>query len=136
MRKQNRPITNDERKRWSTLGHLFALEGISEATEWTGKDFAFRGGTSLHLSWNSPRFSEDLDFLLEKRCAERLTRVMTNVKKHIEHIWLPLASVVITFGHPGNRIVYREDQKMSEKAAFLHGLSLKRSYFIGYLHFI
>src|SRR5580700_7251631 len=30
------------------------------------EQIAFYGGTSLHFSWRSPRFSEDLDFLLAK----------------------------------------------------------------------
>lgn len=81
---KNRPLTIKERREWSAIGHLLALEAISESKEWSSRDFAFHGGTSLHLSWNSPRFSEDLDFLLDKRAAERLTKVMANVKRHME----------------------------------------------------
>lgn len=50
-----------------------------EASEWSSKDMAFHGGTSLHLSWNSPRFSEDLDFLLDERAAQRMTAAMAKV---------------------------------------------------------
>ncbi len=71
-----RPITPSERVQWSALGHLVVLQGLSDATDWTSKDFAFHGGTSLHLSWNSPRFSEDLDFLLARNKQGRLKTVM------------------------------------------------------------
>ncbi len=44
----------------------------------------FKGGTCLHLLYNSPRFSEDLDFscLLSKKIAEKLIKKVTeNIKK-------------------------------------------------------
>lgn len=34
------------------------------------EQIAFHGGTSLHFSWRSPRFSEDLDFLLARDAGE------------------------------------------------------------------
>lgn len=33
------------------------------------EEIAFHGGTSLHLSWRSPRLSEDLDFLITRSAA-------------------------------------------------------------------
>lgn len=80
----NRPITSEERQQWSTLGHMLTLEAISTVSEWTKNEFAFHGGTSLHLSWNSPRFSEDLDFLLNARCADRLAKIMQRVKDRVQ----------------------------------------------------
>jgi len=76
MSTKNRPITSDERAKWAELGHLLILQCLSEASEWSREDFAFHGGTSLHLSWNSPRFSEDLDFLLERKASTRLNAVI------------------------------------------------------------
>jgi predicted nucleotidyltransferase component of viral defense system len=49
---------------WARMAHIFYLDALMVATDWTRQQFAFHGGTSLHLSWNSARFSEDLDFLL------------------------------------------------------------------------
>jgi predicted nucleotidyltransferase component of viral defense system len=80
----NRHITAEEKKHWSALGHLLTLEAIAEVTEWSGDKLAFQGGTSLHLSWNSPRFSEDLDFLLEESAAKRLSKVMGAVSHRVQ----------------------------------------------------
>jgi predicted nucleotidyltransferase component of viral defense system len=37
---------------------------------------AFQGGTSLNMSWGSPRFSEDIDLLLSRLESRRLVTVM------------------------------------------------------------
>lgn len=39
-------------------------------TPWS-KFLVFKGGTALRLVYNSPRFSEDLDFSLEKKISEK-----------------------------------------------------------------
>lgn len=46
--------------------HALYLEALMSQTDWSLKDIAFQGGTSLRFSWKSIRFSEDLDFLLSK----------------------------------------------------------------------
>lgn len=46
----------------------------------------FKGGTCLHLYYNSPRFSEDLDFsttLSEKRIKDLLKKIMKNFQLEI-----------------------------------------------------
>lgn len=35
-----------------------------------GKDLVFKGGTALRLAYNSPRFSEDLDFSILKKISD------------------------------------------------------------------
>jgi len=71
-----RPLSIPERTQWAALGHVLLLQSLMQSTDWTSKEFAFHGGTSLHLIWESPRFSEDLDFLLDARAAERLANVI------------------------------------------------------------
>lgn len=78
-----RHIAESERLGWSTLAHLALLQAIYDTTSWTTGDYAFHGGTSLHLSWNSPRFSEDLDFLLSTAVAKRLDREMAAVADRV-----------------------------------------------------
>lgn len=43
---------------------LLLLEGLLQAPTLAGVQWIFHGGTALHLAWRSPRFSEDLDFLV------------------------------------------------------------------------
>lgn len=84
----NRHITLQERAQWASMAHLALLQCIGEAAEWTSTDYAFHGGTSLHLSWNSPRFSEDLDFLLSSKAALRLNETMTDVSDRLRQTLL------------------------------------------------
>src|ERR1700747_1336227 len=44
--------------------HVPTLEARLASRRWTPGDLVFQGGTSLHLAHGSPRFSEDLDFLV------------------------------------------------------------------------
>lgn len=67
------------------MAHVFFIDALSSGAPLALKQIAFQGGTNLHLSWGSPRFSEDLDFLLNKNFASqmrdlipRLERRMTN----------------------------------------------------------
>ncbi len=41
------------------------LEALLASRRWEPGDLVFQGGTSLHLAHGSPRFSEDLDFLVK-----------------------------------------------------------------------
>lgn len=40
------------------------LAALMDSRRWEPGDLAFQGGTSLHLAHGSPRFSEDLDFMI------------------------------------------------------------------------
>lgn len=44
--------------------HVATLDALMASRRWEPGDLAFQGGTSLHLVHGSPRFSEDLDFLV------------------------------------------------------------------------
>ncbi|MAG44999.1 hypothetical protein CL633_03890 [bacterium] len=55
---------------------LFSKEVIS-------KKFIFYGGTALRLAYGSPRFSEDLDFLMIKKISEKeLKKILEKVIKN------------------------------------------------------
>lgn len=47
----------------SEAAHASILSGLLSARRWSVEDLKFQGGTSLHLVYGSPRFSEDLDFV-------------------------------------------------------------------------
>lgn len=84
----SRPLTTAERTQWASLGHVLLLQSLMQASDWTREQFAFHGGTSLHLSWNSPRFSEDLDFLLERSAAQRTRQVMDKAQRRMREALL------------------------------------------------
>jgi len=57
----------------SSFLQAMLLDGLMEAKQWTTRDLVFHGGTSIHLVWNSPRYSEDLDFMISSERAEDLS---------------------------------------------------------------
>lgn len=44
--------------------HVATLDALMASRRWEPGDLVFQGGTSLHLAYGSPRYSEDLDFLV------------------------------------------------------------------------
>jgi predicted nucleotidyltransferase component of viral defense system len=44
--------------------HVATLDALMASRRWAPGDLIFQGGTSLHLTHGSPRYSEDLDFLV------------------------------------------------------------------------
>lgn len=64
---------------------ILVLKELAEAP--FGKNLIFKGGTALRLAYNSPRFSEDLDFSLEKSFSFSLFKETINgLVKKIEEI--------------------------------------------------
>ncbi|MGH8294055.1 MAG: nucleotidyl transferase AbiEii/AbiGii toxin family protein [Steroidobacteraceae bacterium] len=45
--------------------HVATLDALMTSRRWEPGDLVFQGGTSLHLAHGSPRYSEDLDFLVK-----------------------------------------------------------------------
>lgn len=52
---------------WAQMAHATYLDALMSESSLTCEQIAFHGGTSLHLSWRSQRFSEDLDFLISRQ---------------------------------------------------------------------
>lgn len=77
------PLDMDTATAWSAKAHAYVLEALMVESSWTCNDIAFHGGTSLHLSWNSPRHSEDLDFLLSKEVTD-VKKVMRSVERRVQ----------------------------------------------------
>jgi len=79
-RGKRKPLSPALGAQWAQLAHVLYLQALMSETNWTCKQIAFQGGTSLHLSWGSPRHSEDLDFLLSKEIqAEAIQAVSKRV---------------------------------------------------------
>jgi len=89
MRSQPRrsQFTASERFELAEWLHLECLAAILSLRTWSPGRLAFQGGTALHLCYGSPRFSEDLDFLLLD--AEDLNGF-------VEHLSLHLARAALT----------------------------------------
>lgn len=80
------PITDEQRRQWSNSVQIAFLEAIATQTNLNIKDISFQGGTSLSLGWGSPRYSEDLDFLLSNKAIEELTSSMPKIARKIDQI--------------------------------------------------
>jgi predicted nucleotidyltransferase component of viral defense system len=68
---------------WAQLAHRLFLDSLMKSSDWAPGDMAFHGGTSLHLSWQSSRYSEDLDFLLS-RSRENMDKVIQRTGKLLQ----------------------------------------------------
>ena len=63
--------------------HAYVLDALMSESTWRCRDVAFHGGTSLHLSWHSPRHSEDLDFLVSRDVPD-VAKVMRAVGRRVQ----------------------------------------------------
>lgn len=68
--------------------HVAVLDALVSSRRWAPGDLAFQGGTSLHLVHGSPRYSEDLDFLVNS--SLKLNTLSQTVAARLQSIsWLP-----------------------------------------------
>lgn len=68
--------------------HVAVLEALMASRRWEPGDLIFQGGTSLHLVHGSPRFSEDLDFLVKSSLKlDTLSKVMFGRLANLR--WVP-----------------------------------------------
>ncbi|WP_298595198.1 nucleotidyl transferase AbiEii/AbiGii toxin family protein [uncultured Zoogloea sp.] len=68
--------------------HVATLDALMASRRWEPGDLVFQGGTSLHLAHGSPRFSEDLDFLVNS--ALKLDSIGDAMQARLEGTtWLP-----------------------------------------------
>jgi len=93
---KRREASLDELREWSTAVQFSFIEALPIVTGWTALDAVFHGGTSLSMAWRSPRYSEDLDFLLNREIAsdeDRLNRLFGRIQTRMRE------SLMLT--HPG-----------------------------------
>lgn len=81
-------LTAAQLRDWAARAQLRFLEGVMQCGAWRPNELAFHGGTSLHMSWASPRFSEDLDFLLERSKGDLLPKIMGAIEKRLREQFL------------------------------------------------
>jgi len=83
---KRRPIDPETARHMSDLGHICFIEAMTQAMPLQAEQVAFHGGTSLHLSWKSPRFSEDLDFLLNRNLKPKMGKLIRKVEDRMRQI--------------------------------------------------
>lgn len=59
-----RVLTADDHFALRQTLQFAVLDALAHSRRWAPKELAFQGGTCLHMVYKSPRFSEDLDFLV------------------------------------------------------------------------
>lgn len=88
MKTQRKPITPEQLRNWASGAQLKFLDAVMQCGAFKANELAFHGGTSLHLSWASPRFSEDLDFLVDKAAAQRLPAVIKAIERQMREMYV------------------------------------------------
>ncbi len=58
-----RPFSREEQREIADSIHFHLVHGFVLAA---GRDLVFQGGTCLAMAWDSPRYSEDVDFLFSR----------------------------------------------------------------------
>ena len=77
---KRRHLTPEESLAAAETLQVALLDGIARARRWAKSELAFQGGTSLHLTYGSPRASEDLDFIVAS--DKGLDAVMNSAISH------------------------------------------------------
>lgn len=78
---KRRSITPAERREWAATLQFYFLDSFGSSSDFQNNEIAFHGGTSLRCAWRSPRFSEDLDFMVSEDAVERLDRILAKAFK-------------------------------------------------------
>lgn len=68
--------------------HVAVLDALMASRRWQPGELVFQGGTGLHLAHGSPRFSEDLDFLVDS--SLKLANIESAIQARLDALpWLP-----------------------------------------------
>lgn len=84
MKQKRRPLTPSLAQKWAEMAHLLFIDALSSSTPMAIEQIAFHGGTNLHLSWGSPRYSEDLDFLVNRDIGPRIQQIMPRIERRMQ----------------------------------------------------
>lgn len=85
MGNKRTPISTEIRRRWGDLAQVAFLDALMAHSGFAPDELSFHGGTSLHLCWSSPRYSEDLDFMTSHADAyNQLEKSMPKIRARME----------------------------------------------------
>lgn len=89
--KRNGDLTQEEHIGVASEMQAILLGEIARLSRWGKEDAVFHGGTSIRFRWDSPRFSEDLDFMVAEKEFGGLERmgeaVVERVRKTAAVLW-------------------------------------------------
>lgn len=86
-------LTDSQKEQLRETLHVAALGALMQSRRWRGNELIFQGGTGLHLAHGSPRYSEDLDFLVAAEIE--LRAVSSDVQRALSGSpWLPAGTSV------------------------------------------
>ncbi|MCA3266797.1 MAG: nucleotidyl transferase AbiEii/AbiGii toxin family protein [Azospirillum sp.] len=105
-----KPITPEIERDVATSIHLLVLAGLAVNPKWRIDNIVFQGGTSISFAWRSPRFSEDLDFVVAR--GFDISAEMEQVKERV-------AEGMLT-RHPGCQIGMRDRTKEGDRMSVFH----------------
>lgn len=87
------------------MAQLAALGGIVNARRWGAHELKFQGGTALHLVYGSPRFSEDLDFVMATdRAMNRIANDAAQTVQATLRAQYPGEQLTATAKHRGTEV--------------------------------
>lgn len=97
-------FTPEERLEISQSMQIALLDQIAKNLRWSTGDAAFHGGTCISTAWNSPRWSEDIDFLMSRNFRGSLMKVAPKVASAVRlQMGLTYPGCVVEFQvKPGN----------------------------------
>jgi predicted nucleotidyltransferase component of viral defense system len=81
--KKRETLSPDWRAVIAHVMQIGLIDEIFDADVWTPEDIVFQGGTSIHVVWGSPRYSEDLDFMVSVDRSRDIERVMARAVRNI-----------------------------------------------------
>lgn len=84
IKAKRRNMTPAEQRDYASMMQFKFLEYFAQASGLSCKDIVFHGGTSLRCAWRSPRFSEDLDFLVSEEASERIETLVKRAIKRVK----------------------------------------------------
>ena len=120
--RKRRSIKDEEIRDWMSMIHVLFIDALSMSADLSLDHIAFHGGTNLRLSWGSPRFSEDLDFIVSKSFAERISAAMSKMEARMRE--------VIAAHDPDFRIEIRNKTKNPDRM-LIHHVVMTRDGVIG-----
>ena len=83
-------LSSSMKNDWEKRIQIAILNELSLLTDWDSNSLVFHGGTSLHLSWQSPRFSEDLDFMIANQKINFIEETMKSVFNKVQNNFLAI----------------------------------------------
>lgn len=121
-----KPLASDTARHWMSVCHIALLNSLIAQTRFSCRDIAFQGGTSLHLTKGSPRFSNDLDFLLAKSAGGALSCCLENIRSQ--------ANRFVTKELPGVSLRLKPVKVLSDGRLFVVGVVASHPEYHGNVH--